>query len=74
MCMQEEVITRNVIFIWLDTNSSFNATFVCPNNKMFNVSRQCLSSGQWGRFDDEGCGVLASEFEAISMASQNVIK
>lgn len=72
--MPDEVLINNVVFKWPETDSGFNATFVCPNNMIFNVSRQCLSSGLWGGFDYGGCGVLASVFETISMASQNVMK
>ena len=72
-CKPEEVLVNNVVFKWSETVSSFNATFVCPNNEMFAVSRQCYFDGQWGTFNEKGCGVLAMEFEDISVASQNVM-
>ena len=67
------MFVNDIVFKWPETDSSSNATFVCPNNAMFMVSRQCYFDGQWGTFDEKGCGVLAMEFEEISVASQNVM-
>ena len=73
-CKSEDILSNGVVFKWPETASSSNASFVCPNNMMFNVGRQCYFDGQWGTFDDEGCGVLATEFEDINVASENVMK
>ena len=71
-CAQEEVMSNDIVFQWPETAGGSNASFICPNNRLFTVSRKCFTDGQWGRFDDKGCGVLASEFEDISGAAQNV--
>ena len=73
-CKSEDILSNGVVFKWPETVSSFNASFVCPNNIMFTVGRQCYFDGQWGTFDEEGCGVLATEFEHITVASVNVMK
>ena len=64
---------NSVTFVWPETTSGSNASFTCPNNRLFAVNRFCQEDGQWGDFNDEGCGVLASELEDIATASQNVI-
>ena len=71
-CAQEEVTTNSTVFKWPDTAGGSNASFICPNNLLFTVSRMCFKDGQWGEFDDKGCGVLGPEIEVISMAAQNV--
>ena len=73
-CAQEEVMSNNIVFKWPQTAGGSNASFICPNNQLFSVSRKCFTGGKWGQFNDEACGVLASDFEDISMAAQNVIK
>lgn len=70
----EEVTIDGVIFKWPDTKSGSNASFICPNYPIFTISRHCFDGGQWGEFDKEGCGQLASMFEVIFKISQNVMK
>ena len=65
-------MSNDIVFKWSETAGASNASFICPNNGLFTVSRTCFTGGQWGQFDDKGCGVLASEFEDISVAAQNV--
>ena len=72
MCIPDEVPTPTVVFQWPETASGSVATFICPNNNMFAVSRRCLDGGRWDKFDQEGCGVLSAEFDDITMESQNV--
>ena len=73
-CKLEVILSNGVVFKWPETASSSSASFVCPNNMMFTVTRQCYFDGQWGIFNDEGCGVLATQFGDINVASENVMK
>ena len=71
-CPSEEVLTQSVVFQWPETASGSVATFTCPNNDTFNVSRQCLDGGRWEEFDEGGCRVLSAQLDDISISSQNV--
>lgn len=70
-CRPEEVITNSTTFKWPETNGGSVATFICPNNMMFSVSRSCRIGGHWDMFDEEGCGTLAPKLSVLVV--QNVI-
>ena len=63
---------NDTTFKWPETNGGSDASFTCPNNPSFTVSRRCIPGGQWGIFDEAGCGVLTQVFRDISASSQNV--
>lgn len=71
-CRYEELSINDTIFKWPETNGGSSASFMCPNNPSFTVNRQCIPGGQWGTFDEAGCGVLTQVFRDISARSQNV--
>ena len=55
-------------FVWQTTPAGTNATFTCPNNPSFSVSRNCLScsgAGVWLEYDRRGCGTLTADLGGI---------
>ena len=62
----------NVTFIWPETPINSNASFTCPNNPQYNVTRKCGAGGDWKDYDQQGCGVLLKELVEIMKMSERV--
>lgn len=71
-CPAENNTSNGTEFIWLRTPIGTNATFRCPNNQSFSVTRACMActgGGVWQTFDQQGCGVLTNQLDAILASS-----
>ena len=48
------------------------ATFFCPLNAAFTVTRSCNNVGEWQAFNEEGCGVVSSQLDSLKDTFDNV--
>jgi hypothetical protein len=61
-----------ITFVWSETQVNSSANFTCPKNSAIKLLRKCSAGGQWGGFDEKGCGVLANNFTNLVIGSKNV--
>ena len=55
-------------FLWQMTPAGTNATFTCPDNTRFSVTRECFScnrAGIWLEYNERGCGSLTGDLSRI---------
>ena len=64
-CYDEEIFSKGVTYVWPETSAGTLATFTCVNNPKFSIPRMCNAGAIWEDFDREGCGVLASQLDAL---------
>ena len=67
-CDAEEILTESgTTFYWPETIVTETATFTCPLGEGVTVDRICGAKGEWGQFDEIGCG------ESISRQLNNLV-
>lgn len=59
--------------MWPETKVNSSAVFKCLENSAVELTRECKVGGQWGKYDPEGCGVLAKNFTYLVLESKNVL-
>ena len=60
------------IFVWPETLGGDSATFFCPLNPSFNVTRVCDVGGVWLMFDETSCGVILGVLNTLNDSFSNV--
>ena len=71
-CRAENITSNGTKYVWLRTPTGTNATFRCPNNQSFLVTRACMActgGGVWQDFHRRGCGVLTGQLDEILASS-----
>ena len=71
-CRREVIQTQGTTYIWPETPSDTNASFICPNNPSFSVARVCNSKGVWQSFNEDACGVVGQLLSGLNNSFTNV--
>ena len=71
-CRREVIQTLSTTYTWPETPSGSVASFTCPNNPEFSVSRECNAGGVWQPFNEEACGVVSQQLSRLNNSFINV--
>ncbi len=72
-CDEETNLSESgTTFIWPETQGEQTATFVCPLNRQFQVTRSCGIGGVWDQFDETACGTITGQLNNLINLFSNV--